>query len=129
VLNDLYALIWLYFNFFQPVRKLASKEFLPVEGGSKLVRRFDPARTPLQRLLASNILSPEQAATLMRLYDQTNPKTLRTQIYAQLDRLFKLPGAKPGITEDIFRTLTSTSLGKEEASLVTMANERTMTLR
>lgn len=123
MLNELYDLIWLYFNFFQPIRKLASKEFVRVEGGTKLVRRFDLARTPLQRLLALNILEPEQAAALKHLHERTNPKQLRAKIYSQLDRLFTLPRATPGITEDIFETLTPISHGEEEASLVTIANE------
>lgn len=129
MLNELYDLIWLYFNFFQPVRKLATKEFVPVEGGTRLVRRFDSARTPFQRLLDSGILSPEQAAPLVRLYEHTNPKALRAEIYACLERLFKLPQATPGVTEDIFATLTSPSSGKEEAFSVTSANERTIALR
>lgn len=128
-LNELYDLIWLYFNFFQPVRRLASKEFSRVEGGFKLVRHFDPARTPLQRLLATNILEPEQAAALYRLYERTNPKELRARIYAMLERLFTLSGATPGITEDIFETLTPISHREEEAPTVTMANESTIALR
>jgi len=129
MLNELYDLIWLYFNFFQPVRKLATKEFVPVEGGTRLVRRFDSARTPFQRLLDSGILSPEQAAPLVRLYEHTNPRALRAEIYACLERLFKLPQATPGVTEDIFATLTSPSSGKEEAFSVTSANERTIAIR
>jgi len=47
-LNALYAQLWLYYNLFQPVMRLAGKEVIH----GKLQRRHDRAQTPYQRLLA-----------------------------------------------------------------------------
>ena len=105
-LNELYDLIWLYFNFFQPVRKLASKEFVQTDGRNRVKRHFDTAATPYERLRASGVLSAATIDRLDQLYRDTNPRQLRRRIYAQIDRIFALPGATPGITEDIFETLT-----------------------
>jgi len=122
-LNELYDLIWLYFNFFQPVRRLASKEFVQTNGSSRVVRHFDTATTPYKRLRASGVLSAATIDRLDQLYRDTNPRQLRRRIYAQIDRIFELPGATPGIAEDIFETLTHPIPGKEEALSVTSANE------
>ena len=43
---------------------------------------------------------------LCQLRQSTNLRLLRRQIYAQIDRLFHLPNAAPGITEDVHDTLT-----------------------
>jgi hypothetical protein len=42
LLNDLYALLRLYTNFFQPVMKLVSKE----RAGAKVKKTYDKPRTP-----------------------------------------------------------------------------------
>jgi hypothetical protein len=125
-LNDLYDSIWLYFNFFQPVRRLVDKEFIQVDGRSRCVRHFDAARTPFERLCAAGVLSPDTREKLTQMHLETNPRQLRQRIYAQIDRLFALPGARPGITEDIFETLTVLSPGKEEAVSVTLADDRSI---
>ena len=122
-LNELYDLIWLYFNFFQPVRRLASKEFVQTEGRNRVVRHFDTAITPYQRLRASGALLAATIDRFDQLYRETNPRKLRRCIYAQIDRIFALPGARPGITEDIFQTLTLSIPRKEEVLSVTSANE------
>ena len=41
-----------------------------------------------------------------QLRQSTNPRLLRRQIYAQIERLFHLPNAVPGITGDVHDTLT-----------------------
>jgi len=122
-LNELYDLIWLYFNFFQPVRRLASKEFVQADGHNRVKRHFDTAATPYERLRASGVLSTATTDRLDQLYRDTNPRQLRRRIYAQIDQLFALPGARPGITEDIFETLTPYLPRKEAALSVTSANE------
>jgi len=128
-LNQLYDLIWLYFNFFQPVRRLSEKEFVPTEQGTKLVRRFDAAQTPFERLSVTGILSPEKVAALSSLYRDTNPRLLRRKIYAELEQLFRLTCATPGHTEDVFETLVPIAHGKEEALWVTTAYERSTAAR
>jgi hypothetical protein len=86
-LNALYDQLWAYYNLFQPVMHMVSKEV--VDG--KLRRRHDRAQTPYQRLLACGILSPEQQARLTALYVRTNPRQLRTHIYMAVERLWERP--------------------------------------
>ena len=105
-LNELYDRIWLYFNFFQPVMRLEEKGFVLGEDGvSRVQRRFDQARTPFERVCAASVLSPETRTELQRLREQTNPRKLRKDIYQRIDRLFDLPNATPGVTEDVYETL------------------------
>src|SRR5215212_929413 len=49
LLNELYATLRLYTNFFQPTMKLKSKERV----GSKVIKRYERAQTPYQRVLAA----------------------------------------------------------------------------
>ncbi len=86
-LNALYNQLWVYYNLFQPVLHLVGKDLV----NGKLQRRWDPARTPDQRLLASGVLSPEQEKRLAELYAGTNPRQLRKTIYQRLERLWQKP--------------------------------------
>ena len=86
-LNTLYDQMWVYYNLFQPVLHLVSKEV--VDG--KLRRQWDQAQTPYQRLLTSSILSLEQQARLSTLYAETNPRQLREGIYKAMERLWHRP--------------------------------------
>lgn len=84
-LNALYEDMWLYYNLFQPVLHLCEKTLV----GDKVVRKWDQAKTPYERLLASGVLSQQQQARLHQLYEQTNPAQLRQAIYCQLDALWQ----------------------------------------
>ncbi len=75
-MNALYDKLWLYDTLFQPVLHLTQKQGL----ASGIVRKWDTAQTPYQRLLASGMLSAEQQARLQALYEQTNPLRLREEI-------------------------------------------------
>jgi len=88
-LNALYDQLWLYYNLFQPVMHMTSKE---VTDG-KLHRKYDKAKTPYQRLLACNILRPEQKARLDALYARTNPRQLRDEIYRAVEQLWQQPAS------------------------------------
>jgi len=83
-LNALYEDMWLYYNLFQPVLHLSEKRLV----GDKVVRKWDAAQTPYERLLASGILKSEQQAHLQQLYEHTNPFHLRQEIYAGLTQLW-----------------------------------------
>ena len=108
--NQLYDKMWLYYNFFQPVMRLEEKAWMREEGQpSRLKRRHDQARTPFVRLCETEAIPSEQLERLRALRDQTNPRRLRRQIYQQIDHIFSLPGAVPGITEDVHETLLSTA--------------------
>ena len=82
-LNELYDQLWLYYNLFQPVMHMTGKEFTC----GKLHRKHDQARTPYQRLLATNALSLEQKVRLAELYSTTNPRKLRETIYQAICHL------------------------------------------
>ncbi len=83
-LNGLYEKMWLYYNLFQPVLHLHEKQVTP----DGIVRKWDTAQTPYQRLLASGKLSVGQQARLQALYEQTNPLRLREEIYQDLATLW-----------------------------------------
>lgn len=85
-LERLYALRRRYGNFFQPLRKLVGKERV----GAKVIKRYDMARTPYQRLLQAGVLNAAQRASLERLYRSLNPVRLRAEIDAALETLWKL---------------------------------------
>jgi hypothetical protein len=83
-MNVLYEKMWLYYNLFQPVLHLCEKQVHP-EG---IMRKWDQAQTPYQRLVASAGLSSEQQTRLQALYEQTNPLCLREEIYQGLAALW-----------------------------------------
>src|SRR6266436_934486 len=83
-INLLYERMWLYYNLFQPVLHLSKKELV----GDKVRRTWDEAQTPYQRLLATGVLSREPRERLQALYEQTNPLTLRHEIYQRLTELW-----------------------------------------
>jgi hypothetical protein len=85
-LQSLYPLICQYMNFFQPVRKIVARE----RQKSRIIKRYDTAQTPYQRLLATAVLPDDQKRTLATLYERLNPRRLRAQIDAALDSLWAL---------------------------------------
>jgi len=87
VLQRLDGLLRLQHNFFRPVRKLLSKRRV----GSKVLKRYDAAQTPYQRLLASGgALSAEQRQMLAAQYAALDPIMLAQDIQRTLDVLWKL---------------------------------------
>jgi transposase InsO family protein len=88
-LNALYDQMWVYYNLFQPVMHLQEK----VTTGTRRTRRWDSAKTPLARLLATAVLSKERQEALEAQRAVTNPRTLRKTIYTELRELLK--GAPP----------------------------------
>lgn len=86
LLTAIYADLRLLVNFFQPTLKLAEKTRL----GSKLRKRYHPAQTPFQRLLALPQVSGDNQAQLRQLYLSLNPLALQRQIDAHLHQLWHL---------------------------------------
>jgi hypothetical protein len=128
-LNHLYDKMWLYYNFFQPVMRLEQKHTHPSSHGAPRIKRvFDRARPPLDRLCESQAISAADRSYLQALRDQTNPRQLRREIYRLLDALFGLPGATPGVTENIFETLSINSEKGEDVP-VTFSFDRIASLR
>ena len=85
-LTAVHELLRPYVNFFQPLRKLVSKE----RHGARIIKRYDRAQTPYRRLLASGVLPPERAAVLAVQYQRLNPLRLRADLQTRLDALWKL---------------------------------------
>ena len=85
-LTAVHARLRPYVNFFHPVRKLLSK----ARHGSRVLKRYDRAQTPYQRLLASGVLTPEHSAALTAEYQRLNPVQLRTELQTRLDALWIL---------------------------------------
>jgi hypothetical protein len=86
LLQSIYADLRLYANFFQPVLKLVSKQHVD----KKLIKRYDTAATPFQRILAAKDIPFETKARLTNLYVQLNPVLLRTTIDAKVAKLWKI---------------------------------------
>ena len=108
--NELYDEMRVYYNLFQPVMHLIEKTVILEDGQpTRVKRKHDQARTPFDRLCATDAITQQHREQLEVLRDQTNPRQLRQEIYALIDLIFALPGAVPGITEDVFQTLTTHS--------------------
>jgi len=86
IMNDLYRNeLRLYKNFFQPVMKLQHKERI----GGKVKRKYEVAKTPYQRLTASNQIPEEVVEELRRIYLSLNPAELKRSIDAKLAELYQ----------------------------------------
>jgi hypothetical protein len=66
----------LYVNFFQPVLKLSHKERI----GNQIIRKYDTARTPYQRVMERDEIPLARKAHLLNLYLSLNPVALRQRI-------------------------------------------------
>lgn len=91
LLNELYAELRLYSNFFQPVMKLLRKE----RHGAKVKKTYDRPRTPYQRLLDSSALSRPAKQQLRTHYASLNPAELKRNIVRLQSRLLKLGLRRP----------------------------------
>lgn len=105
-LNQLYDKMWFYYNFFQPVMRLAEKTVVPQPGKvNRIKRKYDQAQTPFERLCATKRLDEHLGEQLERQRQATNPRQLRREIYDDLRRLSRLPAADPTKSEDVYQTL------------------------
>jgi hypothetical protein len=85
-LEDVYALLRLYINFFQPVSKLVRKS----RHRTKVYKLYDTARTPYQRLLRSGVLMEDKKRELADAYGALNPVTLLKEIRRSVEYLCTL---------------------------------------
>ena len=86
LLTAIYADLRLFLNFFQPTLKLLEK----TRQGSHVHKRYQPAQTPYQRVLASPYLPEADKAALRQLYPTLNPLALQRQMEAHLHQLWHL---------------------------------------
>lgn len=86
-MNDLYENdLRLFQNLFQPSLKLKKK----IRVGSKIIRKYDPAKTPLQRVIGSGKYHLVKVKKLKELRDSLDPFALSKIIDQKLDRIFKM---------------------------------------
>ncbi len=81
MLNDIYKNYWsLFFNFFIPSSKIISKQ----RTGSKIIKRHDAPRTPLDRLLESYAIPMTKKKSLIALRKSLNPFELKSIIQSKI---------------------------------------------
>ena len=85
ILNQIYDVLRLYVNMFQPVAKLISKE----RQGAKVKKIYDTPKTPYQRLLESPDIPEEVKVQLQKTFDELNPAALKREIDRLLRKLTK----------------------------------------
>jgi hypothetical protein len=85
VLKELYSHLRLWVNHFQPVMKLAEK----IRDGAKVTRRYDTARTPYRRVLASEHVSKAAKRRLEAEHLEMNPAQIQREIGRCQDELLR----------------------------------------
>ena len=73
--------------------------------GNRIKRKFDQAKTPFDRLCATDCLDEKVKVQLAYRRAATNPRQLRQEIYDDLLRLSRLPLADPTQSQDVYQTL------------------------
>ena len=85
-LQQVYSPARLHVNFFQPVRRLASRS----GRGARVIRHHDQGSTPHQRMLSSGALSGAREVVLEKLYLSLNPLQLSRRIEHETEKLLRL---------------------------------------
>jgi hypothetical protein len=86
LLESIYDDLRLYINFFQPSLKLIAKERIV----NRTIKRYDPAKTPYQRVLERKDIALQAKAQLTHRYVKLNPAARRTAIDQKVAKLWKL---------------------------------------
>ena len=95
-LNELYAVLRLYTNYFQPSMKLIEK----TRSGSKVRKKYDKAKTPYRRVLESDRVPEAAKEELKKAYVTLNPVRLGREIDQLQERLDDLAGSKNHAQEE-----------------------------
>jgi len=85
-LATVYTALRRYTNFFQPSVQLVGKK----REGGKMIKRYDVAQTPYQRMLSAPTVKKDVKERLCDEYLTLNPAALRRQIEAAQDALWRL---------------------------------------
>lgn len=88
LLNEIYAALRLYKNFFLPTIKLASKRRV----NGRIQRTYEEAQTPYQRLMESRQVERKSKQQLQAIYDSLNPAELQRRL-GQLRRQLETASA------------------------------------
>jgi hypothetical protein len=92
-LTELYSIMRLYVNFFQPSMKLYSKERI----GAKVIKKYDHAQTPYQRLLNSSYKSEEKMIKLIEQYKHLDPIKLLKELQEKQESFWKYAWVRSNI--------------------------------
>ena len=83
-LIQLYEILRLYVNFFQPSMKLIEKQ----RDGARVKKRYDRAQTPYQRIIASGYLTKRKRERIESLYWKLDPVTLLKELERRQDHFW-----------------------------------------
>lgn len=83
-LNELYKVLRLYTNCFQPSQKLLEKS----RNGAKTTRKYDSAQTPYQRVMSSTSITEAVKSELKALYERLDPVSLLQALQGCQDKLW-----------------------------------------
>jgi hypothetical protein len=87
MLNELYRGELNYFlNYFLSSVKLISKQ----RQGSKIIKKYDKAKTPFQRLFESKNIGDDKKLELLRIFNKLNPFKLQENIKKKIGLILKL---------------------------------------
>ena len=87
MMNELYRnYLNLLLNFFIPSVKLIAKHRV----GSRIIKRYDKPKTPLQRLMESNRISDDVKTKLHRKSKLINPFKLQKLVSKKINQLLNL---------------------------------------
>ena len=101
-LTELYRALRLYVNCFQPSMKLLSKE----RDGKKIRCVYDPAKTPLQRLLLSGVLLLQKQQELTEVAQALDPVRLLHQLELLQQAVFRCAaGCSPFVSSPLSEPL------------------------
>lgn len=95
LLNQLYASLRLYTNFFQPVMKLIEKQRI----GSKVKKKYDKAKTPYERLILFSATTDNDKKKLKKSYEKLNPAQIKRTITKLQNKLIDLATKKKSCTD------------------------------
>ena len=100
-LSELYRVVRLYVNFFQPSMKLKTK----IRDGSQVTKRYHIAQTPYQRLSNSDALDQGTRDRLAAIYERLDPVDLLRQLETLQDAFWRHAKelASPTPTDDLVR--------------------------
>ena len=98
-LNRIYVQDRLYRNFFAACRKLTGK----TRERNKISKTYDKPQTPYERLLASELITPDEADDLREFYRSINPAQTRRTLEAHCHSLAKY-AVRTGSTASLLET-------------------------
>src|SRR3982751_728611 len=93
ILNEIYAVLRLYKNFFLPTIKLASKTRV----NGRIKRTYDKARTPYQRVMDSRQIDRKTKQQLKATYEALNPAELHRHLSQLREQLENVSAAKSDV--------------------------------